>query len=211
MAKHRSIGSINKEKMNPKTAFWKMKNSKKIVCKKSLRKTRNLLITSKKNNIIKMFDMISDTISELSIFFKIMNSNIEQLLSLGEASKLTPYSQEYLGLLIRKDRIKGEKIGGKWFVRQGEIERYLSQVANASYERQESLNVKIPAQESKLAMLNLKWAILLVVLVAVVIATWNFAWTKPKDDIEVEKDSQNNLIIHVDDPDSIGSVTVVPK
>jgi hypothetical protein len=140
-----------------------------------------------------------------------MTEKNEKLLSLSEASKLTPYSQEYLGLLIRKNRLKAEKKNGKWYLTKSAIEEYMSKVANASYERQESLNVKIPAQENKMAMLNLKWALLLAAIIFIVIATWNIAKSGPNDEYKIERDSHNNLIIHVDDPNSIGSVTVVPK
>jgi excisionase family DNA binding protein len=140
-----------------------------------------------------------------------MKPENNKLLSLSEACKLTPYSQEYLGLLIRKNRIKGEKVSGKWYVNREAIDSYMSQVASANYERQESLNVKIPAQENKMTMLNLKWALLLAVVVIIVIATWSIAKSTPNDEYKIERDGHNNLIIHVDDPDAIGSVTVVPK
>ena len=48
-----------------------------------------------------------------------------QFMSLAEASKLTPYSKEYLGLLARKGRIAATKIGRNWHITQEELEQYM--------------------------------------------------------------------------------------
>ncbi len=44
--------------------------------------------------------------------------------SLAEAAKGTPYSQEYLSLLARKGRIEAAKMGRNWFIKKDAIERY---------------------------------------------------------------------------------------
>lgn len=49
-----------------------------------------------------------------------------RFLSLAEASKLTPYSQEYLGLLARRGRIGATKIGRNWHITQNALEQYLA-------------------------------------------------------------------------------------
>ena len=41
-----------------------------------------------------------------------------QFMTLAEASKLTPYSKEYLGLLARKGMIGATKIGRNWHITQ---------------------------------------------------------------------------------------------
>ena len=51
-----------------------------------------------------------------------------KLLSLAEASKLTPYSQEYLSLLARKGAIGAVKVGRNWKISQNAIEEYLSKI-----------------------------------------------------------------------------------
>jgi hypothetical protein len=139
-----------------------------------------------------------------------MTEEKEKLISLSEASKLAPYSANYLGLLIRKGRLKGEKSGTKWCTTKSAVKNYLNEVAEASYEHQESLNVKIPAQENKKALNNLKWSLLLAVIVVGALIIWRIEQKNTNSDIVVEKNGQN-LIIHVDDPNSIGKVTVVPK
>jgi hypothetical protein len=136
---------------------------------------------------------------------------MEKLISLIEASKMSPYSADYLSLLIRKKRLAGVKKEGKWFTTKEALDEYLQKVAEASYMRQETLNVKIPAAENRKALINLKWAIALAVVVIVSFALWGIGNKKVNQDFTVEKDANNNLIIHADDPSSIGSVTVVPK
>lgn len=51
-----------------------------------------------------------------------------ELQSLAEASKLTPYSQEYLSLLARKGTIGAVKIGRNWYIAKEEIDRYLESI-----------------------------------------------------------------------------------
>lgn len=49
----------------------------------------------------------------------------DKLLTLAEASKGSPYSQEYLSLLSRKRRIAAVKIGRKWMMTRRALEQYL--------------------------------------------------------------------------------------
>jgi excisionase family DNA binding protein len=49
-----------------------------------------------------------------------------RMLTLSEAAKLTPYSQEYLSLLARKGLIGAVKIGRNWKVSQNELEDYMN-------------------------------------------------------------------------------------
>jgi len=50
------------------------------------------------------------------------------LLTLAEASKMTPYSQEYLSLLARKGALGAYKQGRNWVVTKKELDRYLMSV-----------------------------------------------------------------------------------
>lgn len=61
-------------------------------------------------------DMYLDTLEEPQIF------------SLSEASKITPYSQEYLSLLARKGALGAYKKGRNWVVTKKELDRYLRSV-----------------------------------------------------------------------------------
>jgi len=136
---------------------------------------------------------------------------MEKLLSLSEASKMSPYSADYLSLLVRKERLAGVKKEGKWFTTKEAIDEYLKKVAAASYQRQEALNVKIPAAENKKALINLKWAVALAAVAIVGFVFWGLGAKKENQEFIVEKDAKNNLIIYADNPESIGTVTVVPK
>lgn len=49
-------------------------------------------------------------------------------ISLTEASKLTPYSQEYLSLLARKGKLETVKFGRNWKTTRKAVEEYLSKV-----------------------------------------------------------------------------------
>lgn len=53
----------------------------------------------------------------------------KKLLTLSEASKLTPYSSEYLSLLARKGLIGAVKVGRNWKVSQIELEEYLGKIS----------------------------------------------------------------------------------
>jgi Fic family protein len=51
-----------------------------------------------------------------------------EILTLAEASKITPYSQEYLSLLARKGMLGAYKQGRNWVVSRRELDRYLKSV-----------------------------------------------------------------------------------
>jgi Fic family protein len=51
-----------------------------------------------------------------------------EMLTLAEASKITPYSQEYLSLLARKGLLGAYKQGRNWVVSRRELDRYLKSV-----------------------------------------------------------------------------------
>jgi len=51
--------------------------------------------------------------------------NLEKVISLHQASKISGYHQDYLSSLMRKREIKGEKFGGNWFTTEEEIEKYI--------------------------------------------------------------------------------------
>ena len=51
-----------------------------------------------------------------------------KILTLAEASQITPYSQEYLSLIARKGLLGAYKQGRKWVVSRRELDRYLASV-----------------------------------------------------------------------------------
>jgi len=65
-----------------------------------------------------------------------------KFLSLAEASKLTPYSQEYLGLLARRGLIGATKIGRNWHITQNDLEQYMTRSHHKS-NVEHSLSVEV--------------------------------------------------------------------
>jgi len=51
-----------------------------------------------------------------------------EMLSLAEASKRCPYSQEYLSLLARKGSIGAFKQGRNWYITQEDLDRYVRSI-----------------------------------------------------------------------------------
>jgi excisionase family DNA binding protein len=62
------------------------------------------------------------------------------LLSLKEASTLTPYSSDYLNLLARKGKIKARKIGRDWLITKADLFDYLRKQHIESQSRLKQLN-----------------------------------------------------------------------
>jgi len=136
------------------------------------------------------------------------------LLSLKEVSKNSPYGADYLSLLIRTRKLFGKKVEGKWMTTPEAVADYTQKIAQANFAHQESLKIKIPAAEQKKAMVNLRWALLLAVIVIIILAAWGWDAknsSTANNEFIIQKDSKNNLTIQVDDPSVIGSVTIVPK
>jgi len=51
----------------------------------------------------------------------------ENYLSMKQASKITPYEQDYLSLLARRGELKAKKIGRNWFTRVEWLNAYISE------------------------------------------------------------------------------------
>ena len=51
--------------------------------------------------------------------------NLKKVISLSQASKISGYHSDYLSALIRKNEIKGKKVGGSWFTTEDEIKNYI--------------------------------------------------------------------------------------
>ena len=49
-----------------------------------------------------------------------------ELLSLKEASELSPYSADYLNLLARKGKLRARKIGRDWLITKADLFQYLN-------------------------------------------------------------------------------------
>ena len=63
----------------------------------------------------------------------------EDLVSINQAAKLTPYSAEYLGLLARKGKIKAVKISRDWLTTHSAIREYVQKQKERHFQRLRSL------------------------------------------------------------------------
>jgi len=61
--------------------------------------------------------------------------NLKKVISLHQASKISGYHQDYLSALIRKNELKGEKVGNSWFTTEEEIKSYIfkQQIRNKNW------------------------------------------------------------------------------
>ena len=57
-----------------------------------------------------------------------MSSNKAKFISLAEAAKLTKYKQDYLGLLCRQGKLKGEKLGRNWVTTKEWVFEYVGKI-----------------------------------------------------------------------------------
>ncbi len=69
--------------------------------------------------------------------------NLDQLLSLSEASEQTGYHQDYLGFLARTGKLEAHKVGRNWVTTQGAIDNLMQQ-GNGRTEVEDELGNKIP-------------------------------------------------------------------
>jgi excisionase family DNA binding protein len=63
-----------------------------------------------------------------------------ELLSLKDASELSPYSPDYLNLLARKGKIRARKIGRDWLITKTDLADYLSRQRVESQSRLQQLS-----------------------------------------------------------------------
>ena len=50
---------------------------------------------------------------------------LKKVISLNQAARISGYTQDYLGYLLRKGEMKGKKIGNSWFTTEAEIKNYI--------------------------------------------------------------------------------------
>jgi|GEM_PF-6325233 len=70
-------------------------------------------------------------------------------ISLAEAAKATPYSQEYLSLRARQGKLTAKKVGRDWVTTNEWVNNYLAQVAGASIDKDEYISLQQAAKNTK--------------------------------------------------------------
>ncbi len=82
-----------------------------------------------KGNLGPFTELVARSVERsLDLYLEVLERPSEKtdLISLTDASKLTPYSQEYLSLLARKGRLHALKKGKDWVTTRKDIEEYLA-------------------------------------------------------------------------------------
>lgn len=96
-----------------------------MVLKVDRKKYYNRLKEADRGDMKPFVDFIGRTVERsLNLYLDVFKKGSEYI-SLAEASKDSPYSQEYLSLLARKGRIEAIKLGRNWHVKKGAIEEYI--------------------------------------------------------------------------------------
>ena len=80
-----------------------------------------------------------------------MSSANINYISLHEAAKLTNYSQDYISLLCRQKKLKGEKLGRNWVTTKEWVESYINKTNGSG---QNIVSVKIKNAEKQIGQLS---------------------------------------------------------
>ncbi len=96
-----------------------------MVLKVNRKKYYNTLKEADKGNLKPFIDFIGrDVERSLDLYLDAFKKGSEYI-SLTEASKDCPYSQEYLSLLARRGKIEAVKLGRNWFIKKEAIKKYI--------------------------------------------------------------------------------------
>jgi hypothetical protein len=127
---------------------------------------------------------------------------MKQLITLEEACKLTPYTADYLGQLIRKGRLDAWKEKGRWLTTRIAVEEYMLKVAEESFRHHENLIEKIPEME-KGSPAKWKWAYLALGVILIAGSFFgSYAYLGSKEvgvcgPYEIAEDKNGNEIVRV--------------
>jgi hypothetical protein len=67
----------------------------------------------------------------------------EDFITLKEAGSISGYHPDYIGALIRSNKVKGKKIGKNWYVSKKEVQEYLATKHYVSAEKVVSSRAKV--------------------------------------------------------------------
>ena len=96
-----------------------------MVLKVDRKKYYRVLKEADKGEMKSFIDFIGRNVERgLDLYLDVFKGGSE-FISLAEASKDSPYSQEYLSLLARKGRIEAIKLGRNWFIKKEALKRYI--------------------------------------------------------------------------------------
>ena len=82
-----------------------------------------------RGNLAPFFELVARSVERsLDLYLEVLESPSldTEFISLADAAKLTPYSQEYMSLLARKGRLEAVKRGKAWATTTKAVKRYLA-------------------------------------------------------------------------------------
>jgi Fic family protein len=86
-----------------------------------------------KGNLVPFVNFIASAVEQtLDLYLRGIGPADDQLIPISEASKGTPYSSEYLSLLVRTRKIPGIKTGRNWMVSKKMVQQYIEQLDKAN-------------------------------------------------------------------------------
>jgi Fic family protein len=107
-----------------------LKNGYPFIINITQNERRKYLDALKEADLGNLFDFVNFIAKSAEKVLDIYLNSIEEpdILTLNEASKISPYSADYLGLLSRKGRIGSFKENNRWYIRKDELMRYVNQM-----------------------------------------------------------------------------------
>ena len=141
---------------------------------------------------------------------------MKKLITLEEASKMTPYTADYLGQLIRKGRLEAWKEKGRWRTTKIAVEEYMLKVAEESFQHHEVLVEKIP-ELAKNSRAKWKWAYVgagAIFVAAGIFGSYALFGAKKVGvckSFEVAKDKNGNEIIRVGGKEYTSNILATTK
>lgn len=102
-----------------------------IILKSDRPRYYNSLDAAHKGNLLPFTELVARSVERsLDLYLEVVEtpSASTDLISLAEAAKLTPYSQEYLSLLARKGRLRALKRNDDWVTTRKNVEEYLASI-----------------------------------------------------------------------------------
>jgi Fic family protein len=100
-----------------------------VILKNDRPRYYNSLDFAHKGNLGPFTELVARSVERsLDLYLEVLEKPSEKtdLISLADAAKLTPYSQEYLSLLARKGRLHALKRGKAWVTTRKDVEEYLA-------------------------------------------------------------------------------------
>jgi len=99
-----------------------------IILKNDRKKYYNALNRANRNDFQLFYKVMGQAIERsLDIYLRALGLNTEELLSLSELAKESPYSHEYLSLLARQGKLSALKLGRSWLSSKQALKAYLKE------------------------------------------------------------------------------------